>query len=447
MTVQQSQESRRRFVSKVGTGVLGGGLVGLSGCTSGDGGGDGGDGGGDGGGEGGGDGNTSSGSGGSTSGGGEVSLSVGGLFSLSGPYSAIGVDSRDAVEVALQHIEDEGVDVSIDHTFLDTKLDPNTGLRQARQLVESEDVDVLIGTASSAVANAVSNYARQSQTPFMITVSTAEGLTGENCNGYTFRANTHTYQNQKGNAEWAMENLGTTFATMGADYSWGRASVGAFVEVAEQHGGEVVQQVWPKLGATDYSTQIQKVASTDADFLVVRCSGTDAVRSTTQIDSFGLDDQMAIVSNQTSIMAQGAGDAAIGNYGGVPYHATLTSDQTGNDENERFVADYRELGDGSDPSTYSCTSYVGMRFLAKAAVQAGSTESDALVSSLEGLSYDGPKGEMRIRECDHQATNNIWSTQLVSPEVTEYDYPIPEYNAFHEAGSNSRPCEETGCSI
>ena len=217
--------------------------------------------------------------------------------------------------------------------------------------------------------------------------------------------------------------------------------------MADQHGGDVVEQVWPSLGATDYSTQIQKVASTDADFLVVRCSGRDAIRSATQIDSFGLGEQMDIISNQTSIMAQGAGEAAIGNYGGVPYHVTLSSEQTGNQENERFVADYRDHGDGSDPSTYSCTSYVGMRFLAKAAAQAGSTESDALVSSLEGISYDGPKGEMRIRECDHQATNNLWSTQLVSPEGTDYDYPIPEYNEFHEAGSNSRPCENTGCTI
>lgn len=442
MTDQQSQESRRRFVSKVGTGALASGFVGLSGCTSGDGGD-----GGDSGGGGNGDGNATNGSDGGTTTGGEVTLSVGGLFSLSGPYSAIGVDSRDAVEVGLQHIEDDGVDVSVEHTFLDTQLDPNTGLRQAKELVENEDADVLIGTASSAVAKAVANYARQSETPFMITVSTAEALTGENCNEYTFRTNTHTYQNQKANAEWAMENLGTTYATMGADYSWGRASVEAFVEVASQHGGERVEQVWPSLGATDYSTQIQKVASTDADFVVVRCSGTDAVRSATQMASFGLGEQMDIISNQTSIMAQGAGDAAIGNYGGVPYHANLSSDQTGNEENERFVADYREVGDGSDPSTYSCTSYVGMRLLAKAATQAGSTAGDALVSTLEGLSYDGPKGEMTIRECDHQATNNVWSTQLVSPEGTAFDYPIPEYNAFHEAGSNSRACEDTGCSL
>jgi branched-chain amino acid transport system substrate-binding protein len=234
---------------------------------------------------------------------------------------------------------------------------------------------------------------------------------------------------------------------MGADYSWGRESVGAFVEVAEQNGGEVVEQVWPELGATDYSTYIQQVASTDADFLVVRASGTDGVRSANQIDSFGLKDQMDVITNQTSILARGAGEAAAGNYGGVPYHAALTSEQTGNDQNERFVSDYRDVAGGGDPSTYSCTSYVGMRFIAKAAVEAGSTGADDLVSALEGVSYTGPKGEMKIRACDHQATNNVWSSQLVDPEGTEFDYPIPEILAAHPAGENSRPCEETGCNI
>jgi len=425
----KSRQSRREVMSKVGTGVLAGGLVGLAGCTSGDGDGDGGGGGGGGGGD------------------GNLELTVGGLFSLSGPYSAIGSDSSNAVEVALQHMEDEDVGVSVDLVERDTQLDPEVGLRQARELVENENVDALIGTASSSVANAVGNYARQQELPFMITVSTAESLTGENCNGYTFRTNTHTYQNMKPTAEWAMENLGTRFATMGADYSWGRESVGAFVEVAEQNGGEVVEQVWPELGATDYSTYIQQVASTDADFLVVRASGTDGVRSTNQIGSFGLRDQMDVITNQTSILARGAGEAAVGSYGGVPYHAALTSEQTGNDQNERFVSDYRDVADGGDPSTYSCTSYVGMRFLAKAAVEAGSTGADDLVSALEGVSYTGPKGEMTIRACDHQATNNVWSSQLVSPEGTEFDYPIPEVLAEHPAGGNSRPCEETGCNI
>jgi branched-chain amino acid transport system substrate-binding protein len=413
-----------------------GGVAGLAGCTSNEtqsssGGGN----------------NSNRSSGSSTGDGGDLTLRIGGLFPTSGPYSAIGTDQRVGMEVAISHMEEEEIGVSFETVVKDTQLSPDTGLRRAREVAQNSNVDVFTGTGSTAVASAISNYAQQNQIPFMITTSTGRSLTAENCNQYTFRSNTHTYQNQKPNAEYMMENLGKRFATMGADYAWGHASVEDFVNVAEQHGGEVVRQVWPSLGATDYSTEIQKVSNTDADFLLVRCSGTDAVNSAQQIASFGLDEQMDIVSNQTSIMAKGAGDACIGFYGGIPYHAVLTNKQTGNKENERFVRDYREIGNGSYPATYGATSYMGLRFLGKAAAAAGSTDPDALVSALEGVTYDGPKGPMRIRQCDHQATNALWSSQLVSPEGTEFDFPIPEIFKKHKQGTNLMSCEENPCNL
>ena len=438
MSRGEPADTRRQFLQRAGGGALAGGIAALAGCTSEQ------AGGGGGGGGGGGDNSTGS-SNGTGGGGGDLTLRIGGLFPTSGPYSAIGVDQRVGMEVAVRHLEENDTKLTVETQVADTQLDPEQGLRRAREL--GGKVDVFTGLGSSSVASAISNFAQQNQLPLMVTTATNEAVTGESCNQYTFRSNTHTYQNQKPNAEWAMENLGKTFATMGADYAWGRASVKAFVEVAEQNGGEVVEQVWPKLGATDYSTEIQRVASSDADFLLVRCSGTDGINSAKQIASFGLKEQMDVVTNQTSILAQGAGEACVGNYGGVPYHAALTKEQTGNEQNAKFVEDYRDVGDGSDPSTYSFTSYMGVRFLAKAAVEAGSTNADDLVSALEGLSMTGPKGEMEIRSCDHQATNALWSSRLVSPEGTEFNYPIPEFLAKHEADTNLRPCEETGCSL
>lgn len=419
MSSDQTTTSRRQFVSKASVGVLASSIIGLSGCAS-----------------------TSEKSSDKDS-----TLKVGGLYALSGPYSTIGTDQQVATEVAIKHLKEDDANISFDHIGVDTKLDPTEGLRAAKDLVENENVDVLTGTASSSVAKAVQNYAKKTQTPFMITTSTSQSLTGSSCNEYTFRSNTHAYQNQKADAEWAMKNLGKRYVTMGADYSWGHESVEAFVEVASEHGGERVDQVWPKLGAKDYSSHLQKVASTDADLLVIRASGTDGIRSAKQVASFGIKDQMDVITNQTSIAAQGAGDALIGNYGMVPYHWNLTSEQTGNDKNERFVSDFRSVGDGSRPSTYGATSYVGLQFFAKAAMESGSTNAADLVPALEGLSYESLKGPVTIRECDHQTQQNIWSTVQVASDGTDVNYPVPKYNAKHPAGTNLKPCEESGCTF
>ncbi|MFC5973493.1 ABC transporter substrate-binding protein [Halomarina salina] len=436
------------MLRRIGTGATAGGLIGLAGCTSEQAGG--GDGGGGGGGSGGGteqsNGSSSNESGGGGSG--TASIKVGFLYPLSGPYSSLGEYQAGGTDVALERISSER-DVTVENAgVVDTKLDPTEGLRRARELTEQKNVDVLVGTNSSAVAAAVSEHAKQTETPLVITGASAEPLTGENCNRYTFRTIGNTYQNTRALAEWSMENLGKTVATMGADYSWGRASVGGFVEVAEENGGEVVEQVWPKLGATDYSTEIQKVAGSDADLVCVRAAGSDAVNAAKQMSSFGLMDQMdVLILNSVDVM-KGAGAAAVGTYGAGYYFERDT------EANRAFVNEYMEMNGGAVPDTWSTTAYSATRLTAKAAAEtgasAGSADSAALVSALEGMSVEGPTGETRLRECDHQATANIDVSKTVESTEGwwgEKSFPTREILTTSEAGENARPCEESQCSL
>jgi branched-chain amino acid transport system substrate-binding protein len=245
-----------------------------------------------------------------------------------------------------------------------------------------------------------------------------------------------------------MENLGTTVATMGADYSWGRSSVGSFVEVAEANGGEVVEQVWPKLGATDYSSQIQKVSESGADMVCVRAAGSDAVNATKQMASFGLMDEMEVLILNSVDVMKGAGEAAIGTYGAGYYFEMDT------EVNREFVQAYMDQNDGEVPDTWSMTAYNATLFAAQVAQETGSAAGDtdgaALVDALSGTSVQGPTGESTLRECDHQATANIAVSRTVESEEGwwgQKDFPTREILTTSEAGTNLRPCEETGCDL
>ena len=436
--MRSGNRSRRTVLRRITTGVAGAGLVGLAGCTS-DGGGS------DGGGTSGS--STTDGGNGSGGGSGSASLRVGFLYPTSGPYSALGEYQVGGTKVALERIASE-MDVKVENVgMLDTQLDPQQGLRQARELTSQENVDLMIGTNSSAVATAVSEHAKQTKTPLIITGAAAEELTGKSCNRYTFRTMGSTYQNVKGLAEYAMENLGTKFATIGADYSWGRASVGGFVEVAEENGGEVVEQVWPKLGANDYSTEIQKVADSDADLVCVRTAGSDAVKSTKQMASFGLMEQMdVLILNSVNVM-KGAGEAAIGTYGGGYYFEMDTK------TNRQFVRGYRKMT-GEVPDLWSMTAYNATLLAAKAAKEtgasAGSADAPALIDALEGMSVQGPTGESKLRECDHQATLNIAVSKTVSDQEGWWEpvnFPTRKILTVSKAGTNLRPCAESQCDL
>ena len=424
--------NRRSFLRNATLGATTAGIAGLAGCT-GDGG-DGGDGGGDGG-----DGGDGGGDGGDGGGGdGPLSLKIGVLVPLSGAYSPLGADVRAGVEVAKQHADEDYDDLSVDMVFKDSQLAADVGLRRAEELVEQDDVDALIVGDGTPVVNAVAQYAANQQVPNVATISALEETTMSDCYPFTFRTSTHSYQNMKPTAEWATENLGTTIATWGADYSYGRESVGNFVEVAESNGAEIVEQVFPDLGATDYSSQIQKVSASGADFVVIRAGGSDMINAYKQINSFGLGDEMDVVGISSAAEARGAGEAALGYYGNTPYYFGIDTEA-----NARFVEDYRTQTDGTIPSTYSNSSYTGAKVLFEAALQ-GSIDGTAMRDAMEGLTVTSPLGEQELRACDHQIEGPQWISQFV--EESDGDLPVGlEFTNKSEAGTNSRPCSAIEC--
>lgn len=437
--------SRRQVLKGVGAG----GLAALAGCTSGDGGD--GDGSGDGGGDGSGSGDSGGGDGGTATPTPEQTLDVtfGVLASLSGPYSGLGAEMEGGVEVAKQHLEAgvwDDLDVNVELSIKDTELDPQVAIRRARELTNQEDVDILVGPVSSSVVGGVQQLANENGIIQLHPISTAERWTGTDCGEFTFRATAHSYQNMKPVAEDALDNLGNTFATIGADYAWGRESVGAFVENAKRINpdAEVTVQAWPSLGQTDFSTEIQRVTDTDADFVVVRQTGADIIRSIKQMASFGVQDQMDIVSSNTHTLARGAGEAAVGIIGGARYTHVLREEHTGNTQNKTFVEDYQSHVDRL-PTTFAHGSYACIQSAALAMDQAGTKNSDDLVGVLEGFEWEAPKGPMRYRECDHQAAQRMWGSTFVMDE--ELGLPVPEITGQHDLGTNNRPCEENDCSL
>ena len=425
MPATTNQVDRRTFLRNAALGTTTAGIAGLAGCT-----GDDGDGGGDGG-----DGDDGDGGDG---GGGSLSLKIGILVPLSGAYSSLGADARTGIEVAGQHADSDYNNLSVDMVFKDSQLAADVGLRRAQELVEQENVDALIVGDGTPVVNAVAQYAGQQQIPNVATISALEKTTMSDCYSYTFRTSTHSYQNMKPTAEWTTENLGTKVATWGADYSWGRESVGNFVEVAEDNGAKIVEQVWPNLGATDYSSQIQKVSASGADFVMIRAGGADMINAYKQINSFGLGDEMDIVGIASAAEARGAGEAALGYYGNTPYYFGLDTEA-----NTRFVQDYRAQADGSIPSTYSNSSYTGAKVLFEAARQ-GSTDGAAIRDALEGLTVTSPLGEQEVRACDHQIEGTQWMSRFV--EDADGDLPVGlEFLNKSDPGTNSRPCSDIEC--
>jgi branched-chain amino acid transport system substrate-binding protein len=53
----------------------------------------------------------------------------------------------------------------------------------------------------------------------------------------------------------------------------------------------------------------------------------------------------------------------------------------------------------------------------------GDTDADKLIETMEGMSFETPKGTMTFREEDHQALQEMYSVTL--EESDEFEYPVP----------------------
>ncbi|HIC88685.1 MAG TPA: hypothetical protein EYP04_04700, partial [Anaerolineae bacterium] len=91
----------------------------------------------------------------------ERPIKVGIIDSYSGPPAVYAEDALNGFKLALEEINREGVlGTTIEYTTRDTKFKVDIGLSMAKELVLKENVDILVGTISSAVALAVSDYVK-----------------------------------------------------------------------------------------------------------------------------------------------------------------------------------------------------------------------------------------------------------------------------------------------
>ena len=54
----------------------------------------------------------------------------------------------------------------------------------------------------------------------------------------------------------------------------------------------------------------------------------------------------------------------------------------------------------------------------------GNTDTDELIQTMEGMSFETPKGTMTFREEDHQALQTLYAIKLEKKEGVAYPVPV-----------------------
>jgi branched-chain amino acid transport system substrate-binding protein len=340
-----------------------------------------------------------------------------------GPPAVYANDALNGFKLALKEINAEGVlGRKIEFTTRDTKFKVDIGLSMAKELVMRENVDLLVGTISSGVALAVSNYAKGEKVPFIVWISKTEKLTGAKGHRYVFSTGDNTAMAGKAGGVALSKKPFIRYWIAGDDYEYGHAIANAAWRNLKALKPDVqkIGESWWKVGEPDLVPYITAIVAAKPDAVIFCTGGASMTNIMKAIKATGMSEKVPIwihTATDHAVLKPLGPEAPEGVMGTMDYHFYYPDTPA----NRAFVKAFEDAY-GSPPGFPAFHGYITAQFIAQAFRKAGSLDKEKFIDALEGLKINTPVGEVEMRACDHQAVLPIFMG--VTKKVPQYDFVI-----------------------
>jgi len=340
-------------------------------------------------------------------------IKIGIIQGLSGPYEIYGKAEVTGFKMGLEWATNGtnkilGRDVEL--VVEDTQLKPARGKMLLTKLYSDDKVDIAVGPTSSGVALACLNVAQEFKKILIVEPAVADAITGKNWNRYIFRTGRNSGQDAIGNAV-AVAKPGVSIATIAQDYAFGRDGVAAYKDAAEALGAKIVHEEYADPKATDFTAAIQKCIKALKDkpepkYVFVIWAGKGG--PIPQLISSGLDKYGIEITSGGNVLASLKTMKPLKGMKGSIYYYYENPD---NPVNDWFVKEhYARFNE--PPDFFTCGGFAAASAVVNAITKAGDTDTEKLITAMEGMVFMTPKGTMVFRNEDHQALQNMFAFEL-----------------------------------
>jgi branched-chain amino acid transport system substrate-binding protein len=364
-------------------------------------------------------------------------IRIGFVTALTGTAAQAAKDMVNGFEMGLDEMGRTMSGRKVELIVEDTQSRPDVAITKARKLVEHDHVHILAGLLFGHVGYAVAGKSDEFKTPLMVTIAASDDLTQRQRYHWVIRTGWASSQPSHPFGEYVAKTLGyKKVVTIGSDYAFAWEVISGFQRTFEENGGQVVQKLWPPLGAMDLAPYIGRFRR-DADAVMTMIAGAPTLQFFKQYRDAGL--KMALLAGGPAVdeaFLPQMGDEAIGTLSPLIYSAALDTPA-----NRRFVHDYRAKY-GKIPSYFSETNYTSARWIAEAVkVVGGNVEDkekflaalrkvelpDALRGPLKLDSYGNPIQNVYIRKIERNKDGELQNTVILTiPAVSQFWKYNPE---------------------
>ena len=367
-------------------------------------------------------------------------IKIGLLVDTGGPLQIFGVEQTNGFMLGLEYATNGTMEVAgrpIEVIVRDNASDPDTAASDARELLEGEGVEVLVGTVSSGATLGLIPIADDFDVILMAGPAASPSITGEAFDDNVFRVCRNSFHDFLALATYAPDAFGTQFAQLAADYEFGRASAAAAETILSGAGIEFPwETIFAPLETTDFTLYLQQLADTGADAAIVSWAGDGTITLFQQIDELGIGDDITIIGAFSSNEIVATQDpSTIGTVSWMIYHYSFPD----NEINDWLVEQHMAQYEGDVPDLFTeCSFATAQALVAALEATEGDSLPEAMIPALEGLSFEGPKGTYTIRPSDHQALVPMYIAELISLDDPEFLF----YNLLEtvSAADTAPPC-------
>nr|WP_235890814.1 ABC transporter substrate-binding protein [Pararhizobium mangrovi] len=285
----------------------------------------------------------------------------------------------------------------------DDKGQPGEAVKAAQELFNRDGVAMITGATLSNVGLALTSYAGQRKHLYIASEPLADAVVWSEGNRYTFRLRPSTYMQAAMLADAAAKENKKRWATIAPNYSYGKEAVEAFEKLLKEKQPDVefVGSQWPGLFKIDAGAEVQALAAAKPDAIFNVTFGSDLAKFVREGETRGLFKDTLVTSMLTGepeymdpMKAEAPKNWLATGY---PWYAIEEK------SHEDYVAAYKKKF-GDYPRLGSLVGYDTILTAAAALKKAGSTDTDALVEAMSGLTIDTPLGKVLYRPIDHQST-------------------------------------------
>ena len=317
-------------------------------------------------------------------------LKIGIMAVLSGPQAVLGGQLKDGFMLGVKRAGGKlgGLPTSV--VVQDDELKPDVAVGRAKQLIERDKVDFVVGPVFSNILMAIVRPITEAKVFLISPNAGTSTLAGKGCSPFFFVTSYQNDQPPEVLGKYAQDKGYKKAFLLAPNYQAGKDMIGGF---KKHFKGEIADEVYTPLGQLDFAAELTRIAAAKPDAFFVFMPGGMGVNLVKQYRQAGLDSipfLSVFTVDESTLPAQK--DAAVGFFSGMTW-----APNTDTPENKKFVADF-EKEYGYVPGSYAMQAYDAAALIGSAvkAVGGNLADKDAVRAALKNADFKSVRGPFKF---------------------------------------------------